>query len=284
MARKKDNFDPLGGFVGGPAKPNKKSKRVNDLLGSGKDTGSGSIYDEGDYTPTHSGRTDALTATGEAVPEKKKKKGFFFGRKEKPAYAAEQPKDSGFDSSEYKLDIKSGVMDTGIAERYAEDEYTQVSDNYYERREENTFEEELPSEPEEEEEDDFFEPEHKSPEPIQHHISNIPKSVRHEIKVKEEDIQNPLVNKSEPIQTHPYICYLCGEVSTDALPQFGFGDGSNPDDFVPLCKTCLHAVTTLMKFREPSDESEIKAEWRSICPGLDDSRAGKIITEGRKHH
>lgn len=280
MARKKDNFDPLGGFVGGPAKSNKKSKRVNDLLGSGKNIGSNSIYDEGDYTPAYSGKTDALTATGEAVPEKKKKKGFFFGHKQKPVKSVEPPKDSGFDSSEYKLDIKSGVMDTGISERYAEEGTDVNSEEIYE---EKTVEKPV-SKPAEE--DDFFEKVKEVPEvkEVHHHekVKHIP--IHNDIEVKTEDIQNPLVQKTEPKRHHPNVCCLCGDASPDALPQFGFGDGSNPDDFAPLCKTCLHAVTTLMKYRDPSDEAEIKAEWRSLCPGLDETGADRIISEGRKHH
>lgn len=285
MARKKDNFDPLGGFMGGSAKPNKKSKRVNDLLGSSKDIGSSSIYDEGDYTPSYSGRTDALTATGEAVPEKKKKKGFFFGHKQKPAKVQEPPMDSGFDSSEYKIDIKGGVMDSGIGERYVEEKQVDNFDDY--NRHDDMFDEPV-SKPVHEPvvEDDFFEEVHEEVKVQPPVHRSIPKpQIHHDVKVKEDDIQNPLVHKAEPVHHHhPNVCYLCGEASSDALPQFGFGDGSNPDDFVPLCKTCLHAVTTLMKFRDPSDESEIKAEWRSLCPGLDEVSANNIINEGRKHH
>lgn len=302
MARKKDNFDPLGGFMSDPVKPNKKSKRTADVLGPSDYGGSNNIYDTQGYS-------DALTDTGKPLPEKKKKRGFFFGRKEKPVIREEEPvSDPGFDSSEYKIDIKGGVVDTGIGERYIDETDVYISDKFYDREEsrahdfendDGLFESDTPA-PKTEIEDPRqpeampetkYETEYEAKPQAEvefvfeeEPVIDKPSMHSDDIIISNEDIQNPLVQKHEPVSLNPNVCYICGDRSFDALPQFGFGDGSNADDFVPLCKTCLHAVTTLMKYRDPNDEAEIIEEWRILCPNISRLRMEKIVREGRKNH
>jgi hypothetical protein len=80
------------------------------------------------------------------------------------------------------------------------------------------------------------------------------------------------------------ICYLCGEKSPVPFPQFRFGGDVRPEDSAPLCRTCLRAVKTLMKYRDPADEKEIKSEWQYLAPGLDEERADALINEGRRNN
>ncbi|HJJ29800.1 MAG TPA: hypothetical protein VJ857_00800 [Methanocorpusculum sp.] len=89
--------------------------------------------------------------------------------------------------------------------------------------------------------------------------------------------------KKQAMRYHPNICYLCGADSATPHQQFKVGEASDKENAIPLCKTCMRAVTTLMKYRDPLDEREIKSEWRSLAPGLDEKRADDMISEARRN-
>ncbi len=69
----------------------------------------------------------------------------------------------------------------------------------------------------------------------------------------------------------------------DPAPAVWIRGESDPESTVPLCKICMRAVNTLMKYRDPADEQEIKSEWRVLAPGLDEKRADDVIREGRRN-
>ena len=271
MSRKQD-FDPLGGFVGGGSDRHlRKSKKSFDMLGSGKYGDTNSIYDEGDYDPTPvTGTSDALLSTGyEESKEKPQKHGFFSGlfrKKEKPQQV--QPKkvqDPGFDSRNYGLEIKDGVMDTGLIDRYKEEENAPLFDD-----EPEPVKEEVPVVPAYEEippesydnEDLFGEDEPAVEAPF------IEKPV--------EPV--PVIEDKPAVHLNPHVCHLCGSVSRTDLPEFGFGSAGK----VPLCRNCTRAATILMKHTDPSEEAEIFSEWSTVCPGLDTVRAKELVNAGRK--
>ena len=102
---------------------------------------------------------------------------------------------------------------------------------------------------------------------------------QHLIRIPAEEPQP----KKQAMRYHPNICFLCGADCATPHQQFKVGETSDMENTVPLCKTCMRAVTTLMKFRDPLDEREIKSEWRSLAPGLDEIRADDMISEARKN-
>ncbi|HJJ28200.1 MAG TPA: hypothetical protein O0X70_02280 [Methanocorpusculum sp.] len=304
MARKQE-FDPLGGFVGGgSARKSRKDKKSYDVLGSGKYGDSGSIFDEGTYEPAEvTGYSDALLATGTSQPqEKPQKRGFFSGlfkkKESRPAsqLPAEAPvRDPGFDSRGVSsIEIKNDIMDTGIIQRYGEpkddgglfDDEPEVqqapasfapapSHADFEPRAEpqrddaplfddepvpqTEFIEEAAASPQSADDDLFSEVAAPAPTPAAAQAA--PAS-------------------AAPVSLNPRVCHLCGRTSQDEWPEFGFSE----DEFVPLCKTCTRAVTTLLKHTDPAEEEEIISEWSLICPGLDEARAKELVAKGRRLH
>lgn len=280
MSRKQE-FDPLGGFVGGGVdRRSRKSKKTFDVLGSGKYGDSGSIFDEGSYEPADvTGYSDALLATGSSDSASKPAKHGLFGglfkKKQKQSSvqesASQAVQDPGFDSRGYELDIKDGVMDTGLISRYKEEENVPVFD----------------SEPAEE-----MKPEAAVPcADTELFSEDVPQNIEEKCDVSEQndtvsaentaaDLFTEHVVEEKPavsVPLNPHVCHLCGRVSQDELPEFGF----NPDEFVPLCKICTRAVNTLMKHTDPAEEVEIYEEWSTICPGLNEKRAKELIKIGR---
>lgn len=265
MARKKE-FDPLGGSIG--SERPKKAKRDNMILGSKEHAGSSSIYDEMDYTPVSGGYTDALTASG--ASDKPKKKGLFsgiFGQKKSPR-ASDPAKNSGYEN-DFPIIDDSRIPDT--------EKYSHVMPDIRE--------------------DDIFEEEHREmTEPAVHNAEpfeeTYPKSQtfardQPEIRRPEEEPAHFFSEdkpKRQTIRYHPNVCYLCGADSAVPHQQFRFGRESDSENTVPLCKTCMRAAATLMKYRDPADEREIKSEWRVLAPSLDEKRADDIIREGRRNY
>lgn len=248
MARKKE-FDPLGGSLGSE-KP-KKVKKDNTILGSKEHTGSSSIYDEVNYLSGSGSNTDALTSIGQS--EKPKKGGFLssvFGHKKsdkkiKPTIKSEY--EDNF-SLTYDTDVKPAEIHSYPVRELIEDDI---------------FEEETRG---------INEPATILAEPSEE--KGLPKT--HSI-IDDQP-------KKPAVKSHPNICYLCGADSSIPHQQFRFGGESDPESAIPLCRTCMRAVKTLMKYRDPADEQEIKSEWQILAPGLDESRANEIISEGRRHY
>ncbi|HJJ48741.1 MAG TPA: hypothetical protein O0X39_07145 [Methanocorpusculum sp.] len=285
MARKQE-FDPLGGFVGGgSARKGRKDKKSYDVLGSGKYGDSGAIFDEGNYEPEEvTGYSDALLATGGSEDERKPQKhGLFSGlfkKKDKkpvqPAAPAEEPvQDPGFDSSRYGIEIKDGVMETGIIKRYQEpeDEAPLFDDEPVKApQKEEVVPDNAPlfEDVPENEADLFSEPETKPAE-------NPAVEPQEDLFADEPE---PEAKPAAPVTLNPHVCHLCGRTSAEEWPEFGFSE----EEFVPLCKTCTRAVATLLKHTDPSDEAEIISEWGQICPGLNEKRAKELVAKGRNLH
>lgn len=267
MARKKE-FDPLGGSISSE-KP-KKAKKDNTVLGSKEHAGSSSIYDEVYYMPGSEGSTDALTASGES--DKPKKKGLFsgiFGPKPS-SKAVRKAKKSGYDAEiPRKEDFRTA--DTDIHSHKTAD-----------LPEEDIFEEE-PLKTNEQAALNL-QPHNDTSLP---HSQISPRDRKPTIKPIEEPPAFFAEEKTQPqkraVRSHPNVCYLCGADSPTPHRQFGFGGESDPESTVPLCKICMRAVNTLMKYRDPADEQEIKSEWRVLAPGLDEKRADDVIREGRRN-
>ncbi|WP_319379111.1 hypothetical protein [uncultured Methanocorpusculum sp.] len=256
MARKTE-FDPLGGSLGGSqgGKKSKKSKKDNTLLGSKEHTGSSSIYDEVNYMPSFEGSTDALTASGES--DKPKKKGLFagvFGHKKSPKGA--KPKSKTASKSKPAPETDFPIIQEPVLTDTEKDPYPIMD------IEEDIFEDE-PT---------INEPAVFTAEPAEEPV--LPKTHT----FHEEEPKKPTV------RSHPNVCYLCGADSSIPHQQFRFRGESDSESAIPLCKTCMRAVKTLMKYRDPADEREIKSEWLVLAPGLDESRADEIISEGRRHY
>ena len=272
LARKK-NFDPLGGSLNYD-KP-MKAKRNNDILGSKGYSGSSSIYDEESYMPVSGGNTDALMPSGES--EKPKKKGLFagiFGQKKKPVKSV--PKDEADHKSDDEILACEETLTADTGDQYEEPLENREDDLFEE--EPLTVEEKITTEPVIEH---ICPPAEKIPAPI----TEIPSAEKKErTKPVHSQPEQTQASQKKTLRYHPNVCYLCGETSPSPLQQFAFGGKSDPEDSVPLCKTCLRAVKTLMKYRDPADEKEIKSEWRYLAPGLDETRAENIISEGRKNY
>ena len=76
------------------------------------------------------------------------------------------------------------------------------------------------------------------------------------------------------------MCVICAvRCLRPSIRSFGSGSG----EYVPLCRTCYRAVTTLIKFHDLEDEREIKTEWYTLCPNLDSDRADGVIAAARKN-
>ena len=136
MARKKEEFDPLGGPIGGSGLRKKKSKGKSfDVLGGGfggehaVEKESFDTYSDASFGDT----SDALMETGGSSSKSKpKKKGFFAslfgggGKKKKQPVKKNRPLASELESEEQTqsyvpkhvrdsgLTIHDGVMETGI--------------------------------------------------------------------------------------------------------------------------------------------------------------------------
>ncbi len=253
MARKKE-FDPLGGSIGSE-KP-KKAKKDNMVLGSKEHAGSSSIYDDVYYMPVSEGSTDALTASG--ASDKPKKKGLFagvFGHKKSPNGA--KPKSKAETKSKSASEPDFRITQDPVITQTENDPYPVMN-----IREEDIFEDE-------------------------------PRTINEPAVLRAEPAEEPVPPKMhtfvevEPkkptVRFHPKVCYLCGADSLAPHQLFGFGGESDPESAVPLCKTCMRAVNTLMKYRDPADEQEIKSEWRVLAPGLDEKRVDDLIREGRRN-
>lgn len=300
MARKKQEFDPLAGPIGGSGLRKKKSKGKSfDVLGGGFG-GEHSVEKESfdRYAEASiGGSSDALMETGggSATKSKPKRKGLFssiFGGSKKknqqkpqmenmPLEAeGEQPKsyvpkhvrDPG-------LEIQDGVMETGIADQMADSEYDEYE--YEERYDEPAPQNHYTGE----EEEDLFEEGDVVPSPIKKsgERKTMPTPVTPVRTVAPPP--SPATRRTSqggiPAAAGPdmHVCYLCGDVFPANLPQFVSDSGES----VPLCRTCYRAVTTLIKFRNLEDEREIKSEWYTLCPNLDSERADTVIAEARRN-
>ncbi len=267
MARKKE-FDPLGGSIGSE-KP-KKAKKDNTVLGSKGHTGSSSVYDEMDYTPISDGYTDALTASG--ASDKPKKKGLFsgiFGQKKSPK-ASGPAKKSGYEN-DFPIIDDSGIPDT---EKYYHAGTDIHEDDIFEVEPLEMNEPAIPDA-------ESFEEKYPKSQPF---IADQPKIRRSAEEPAHFFVEEKPKPKKLTVRYHPNVCYLCGADSAVPHQQFRFGSESDTENTVPLCKTCMRAVSTLMKYRDPADEREIKSEWRSLSPGLDEKRADDIISNGRRNY
>jgi len=254
LARKTE-FDPLGGSIGSE-KP-KKAKKNNAGHGSKEYTGSSSIYDEVYSMPGSEGSTDALTASGES--NKPKKRGLFtgvFGHKKSPKGAKPKSKTEPKSTSEYERDFP--VRQDLEPAHTEKDPYPAM-----EIPEEDIFEDEM---------QELNEPAVLKAETFEETILPKPDAF-----VEEQP-------KKPTVRYHPNVCYLCGADSSTPHQQFLFRGESDPENAIPLCKTCMRAVKTLMKYRDSADEREIKSEWVVLAPGLDESRADDIISEGRRYY
>lgn len=258
MARKKE-FDPLGGSISSE-KP-KKIRKNNPILGSKEHTGSSSVYDEADHGPLSGYGIDALTADG--LSDKPKKRGFLSG-------IFGQGKSSGRPP---EFPTKDHAR-TPEGEKHSH----RITDTY----EDDIFE----NEPRE-----MSEPAVSDPEPSEETYPTSQTFARDQSEIgRSDDEPAPFFLEEKPnpkkqtVRYHPNVCYLCGADTSVPHQQFRFGEESDPENTVPLCKTCMHAVTMLMKYRDPADEREIKSEWRFLAPGLNENRADEIVREGRRRN
>lgn len=251
MGRKKENFDPLAGPISGGsdgARRKKSKGHTFDVLGGGgHKPEKTSAYDDV-YSPDPFGSRDADTRDA-LTPD-----GTRPAKKEKPGKKGFFASlfGGGKKNSNKPKTPKPEPEPEPEPESWREPEPVQTRENPLPANEpeEDLFEEELPATPA---------PVHDTPEPAQ--AQTIP--------------DQPTAN----------ICWLCGETSTANLPYFTLHPGSQePGNAVPLCKTCYRAVTTLMKYRDPTDEQEIKTEWKTLCTSLDEPRVTRVITEGRRYH
>lgn len=258
----------MGGSIGSE-KP-KKAKKDNTVLGSKGHTGSSSVYDEMDYAPVSDGYTDALTASG--ASDKPKKKGLFsgiFGQKKSPR-ASSPTKKSGYET-DFPTKDDSGTPDT---EKYSRSVTDIREDDIFEEEPREMIEPAVPDV-------ERFEETYPKSQTFARDQSEIGRSDNEPAHFFVEEKPKP---KKQTVRYHPNVCYLCGADSAVPHQQFRFGAESDSENTVPLCKTCMRAVTTLMKHRDPAEEREIKSEWRYLSSGLDEKRADIIISEGRRHN
>ena len=293
MARKKEEFDPLGGPIGGSGLRKKKSKGKSfDVLGGGfggehaVEKESFDTYSDASFGDT----SDALMETGGSSSKSKpKKKGFFAylfgggGKKKKQPVKKNRPLESELESEEQPqsyvpkhvrdpgLTIHDGVMETGIVDHMIDSEFESDVHGQHEYEEPRRH---APAPAvNEEEEEDLFEEEEIVTRSVKKPASRRP-SESASVKTVAPPPSPGTVHLSA---ASGHTCCLCGATSPAELPMFG---SEHP---VPLCRTCYRAVTTLMKFRDPADEREIKAEWCTLCPNLDSDRADAVIEEGRRY-
>ncbi|MDR0980493.1 MAG: hypothetical protein LBL85_01695 [Methanocalculaceae archaeon] len=302
MARKKQEFDPLAGPIGGSGLRKKKSKGKSfDVLGGGFG-GEHPVEKESfdSYADvSFGGSSDALMETGGSSSKSKpKKKGLFasiFGsgkknkqqkpRKENMPLEAEEERPTSYVPKHVRdpeLEIQDGVMETGIADRMVDSAYDGYDEpEYGEQYEEPVSHHQHAGGPEE----DLFEEEEIVPSPVRKPVEKKMMPVSAPVRTVAPP-PSPAVHRKSPQAASPtaaepdmHVCHLCGAVSSTEFPQFGSGSG----EYVPLCRTCYRAVTTLIKFRDPEDEQEIKSEWYTLCPNLDSDRADGVIAEARNN-
>ncbi|MDV0442818.1 hypothetical protein [Methanorbis rubei] len=299
MARKKEEFDPLGGSIGGSGSRKKKSKGKSfDVLGGGfggehaVEKESFDTYSDASFGDS----TDFLMETGSSSSKSKpKKKGFFSslfgGSKKQPAKKTVSPETEEIPQSyvpkhvrDPELSIRDGVMETGIVDRMVDPEFgsdayeCEDAEQYIEYDEPRRS----PAAPEREEEEDLFEEEDVPRQSVRKPVSRpVSVSVAEPVPVKTVAPPPPPTSTAPAARRQQisslHTCYLCGASSPTDLPTFG---SEHP---VPLCRTCYRAVTTLVKFRDPADEREIKTEWFTLCPHLDSDRADNVIEDGRRN-
>lgn len=285
MARKKEEFDPLAGPIGGGGIRKKKSKeKTFDVLGGGFG-GDHPVEKESfdSYSDvSFGGSSDALMETGGSSSSnaKPKKKGLFasiFGggrkKKQKKSPAKSQPLEPETEKPEsyvpkhlldHELEIHDGVMETGIVDRMVDPAYDRrpASQGRYEDPVSDSLGGEVS-------EEDLFEGEETRQRPVQGLA---------EKKAAPAPVSADVTYASSSVMEDSHVCYLCGAEFSAALPPFELAPGK----YVPVCRTCSHAVKTLKTFRDPSDEREIKLEWYTLCPNLDSDRADVIIAEARR--
>lgn len=269
MSRKKE-FDPLGGSI--VSEKPIKTRKENPILGSKEYTRSSGSYDEADHTPVSDDFTDALTADGSS--DKPKKRGFLSGifGPGKSSRVSDLPKSSG-ESTEF---IQTEYAPIPAGKKYYQETADIQEDDLFEKEPLEINEQKVPD-----------------PKPIQDPMlakSSPAVEDRSKIRKSEEEgsadfsfEEKPTAEKQK-VRYHPNVCYLCGADASVPHQLFGFGKESDPENSVPLCKTCMHAVTMLMKYRDPADEREIKSEWRVLTPDLNESRADEIVREGRSRN
>lgn len=302
MARKKQEFDPLAGPIGGSGLRKKKSKGKSfDVLGGGF---GGDHPVEKDAFDSYAdvsfgGSSDALMETGGGSSPRSKpgKKGLFasiFGgggkkkqqkpqRESMPLEAEEERPESYVPKHvrDPELEIQDGVMETGIADRMVDPAYDEYGEpEYREQYEEPVPHHQSAGEPE----DALFEEEEVASPPVRKPAERKTMPVSVPVRTVAPPPSSAGHRESQaasPAAAGPdmHVCHLCGAVSPTELPQFGSGSG----EYVPLCRTCYRAVTTLIKFRDPEDEREIKTEWYTLCPNLDSDRADGVIAAARKN-
>lgn len=250
----------------------KKTRKENPILGSKEHTRPSNSSDEADRVLASDDFIDALTADGSS--EKPKKRGFLsgiFGQR-RSSRASDLPKRTEQSAEFTKIEYGR------IPE---EDKYYQEitdihEDGIFEKEPLEINEQKIPG-----------------PKPMQDPV--LPKSYpafedQSTKKGLEEEESSPFSLEEKPaaeiqkIRYHPNVCYLCGADTSVPHQLFGFKKESGPENTVPLCKTCMHAIAMLMKHRDPSDEQEIKSEWRFLAPGLNEKRADEIIRESRNHN
>ena len=184
MARKKQEFDPLAGLIGGSGLRKKKSKGKSfDVLGGGFG-GDHPVEKEAfdSYADvSFGGSSDALMETGGGSSPRSKpgKKGLFasiFGgggkkkqqkpqRESMPLEAEEERPESYVPKHvrDPELEIQDGVMETGIADRMVDPAYDEYGEpEYREQYEEPVPHHQSAGEPEE----DLFEEEEVAPPPV----------------------------------------------------------------------------------------------------------------------
>ncbi|MDE2518324.1 MAG: hypothetical protein O0X93_05055 [Methanocorpusculum sp.] len=301
MARKKQEFDPLAGPIGGSGLRKKKSKGKSfDVLGGG--FGSEHPVEKESFDSyediSFGNSSDALMETGGSSSSKSqsKKKGLFAsifgggkkkkqqqpkkenmpleGEEERPeSYVPKHVRDPG-------LEIQDGVMETGIADRMVDPASEYDEPEYGEQYEEPVPHHPSAGEPEEDlfEEEEIVTPRMRSSVERKTTPASVPvRTVAPPPSPASERASHTPASATAGPDMH--VCHLCSAVSQTELPQFGSGSGK----YVPLCRTCYRAVTTLIKFRDPEDEREIKSEWYTLCPNLDSDRADAVIAEARKN-
>lgn len=298
MARKKQEFDPLAGPIGGGGSRKKKSKGKSfDVLGGGfggehpVEKESFDSYADASFSDSSS---DALMETGggSSPRSRPKKKGLFasiFGGGSRKKRTPEQPRENMPLEAETEerpasyvpkhvrdpdLEIQDGVMETGIVDRMVDPAYDHGMPEYEEHRDEPVPQPRHHYAPEQD--DDLFEGEDEvvTP-PVRRPAERRP--VPSHVPVK--TVAPPPSSAPAPASPDLHVCCLCGASSPAELPRFDMGSGES----VPLCRTCHRAVTTLIQFRDPADEREIKAEWYTLCPNLDSDRADAVIAGARRN-
>lgn len=298
MTRKKQEFDPLAGPIGGGGLRKKKSKRKSfDVLGGGfggEHTVEKESFDS--YVEvSFGGSSDALMETGGGSypASKQKKRGLFssiFGGKKKEKKQVrerKQPLETEEEMPESymprhvrdpELMIHDGVMETEIVDRWDDFAYEYETDDAEGQEYEEPVQQHRAAahHPPVKEDDLFEEDEGAAPQVCRPTERAAPAPVRTIAPPPSPSGRQAAASSATPDM---HVCHLCGVRSPTELSQFSYGSGA----CVPLCRTCYRAVTTLIQYRDPEDEREIKSEWFTLCPNLDSDRSDAVIAEGRKN-